>query len=95
MDVLALLIALIALAVAGAAYIRAGGREEMRKQLEELGVKTETARGKTADLLSRLEQKVRGKEKGPESEGGVPEGGAPEGGAPEGGPEGRRKRGSR
>ena len=65
MEVLALLIALLALVIAGLAYIRAGGKEEIQKQMGDLGVKTETAREKTADVLDRIEQMVRGKGRAP------------------------------
>jgi hypothetical protein len=63
MDALALVIAIIALLVAGAAFRRTGGMEELRADLESttraLGRTAHTAREKTADLLEHLEEKVR------------------------------------
>lgn len=91
MDVLALLVALLALVVALLAYIRAGGKEEIHWHMEDLGVKAETAREKTADVLDRIEQMVRGKGKPPgEAEAGTAD--AAGGGEPEAGREGARSR---
>lgn len=97
MDVLALLVALLALVVALLAYIRAGGKEEIRRQMGDLGVKTETAREKTADVLDRIEQMVRGKGKPPqEADASAPsaEGGEP-GPSAGGGGRARKRGGSR
>lgn len=88
MEVLALLIALLALVIAGLAYIRVGGKEEIRKQMDDLGVTAETARDKTADVLDRLEQMVRGKRAPAEDAATEGESGAEGAAAPEGG--GRR-----
>lgn len=63
MEALTLLIALIALGIAIVAFKRTGGIEDLRRQVEGFGGKSETARQKTADALNRLEQLVRGKEK--------------------------------
>lgn len=96
MEVLALLTALLALVIAGLAYVRAGGKEEIQKQMEDLGSKTGVAREKTADVLGRIERMVRGKGQkaeegdGPEREGGGGEGGSGGGGG--GGQGGGRKR---
>jgi cytochrome c-type biogenesis protein CcmH/NrfG len=63
MDALALLIAILALILAGAAYRRSGGLKELRAELESatraLGRTAHAAREKTADLLEHLEDKVR------------------------------------
>lgn len=63
MDALALVIAIIALLVAGVAFRRTGGLDELRADLEAatraLGRTAHTAREKTADLLEHLEEKVR------------------------------------
>ncbi|MDY6845006.1 MAG: hypothetical protein SVW57_13055 [Thermodesulfobacteriota bacterium] len=63
MIVLNLIIAIIALIVAILAYQRAGGEAEFREQIESLG----PLREKTADLLAKLEKKVR-KEENEENE---------------------------
>ncbi len=67
MEALALLIALIALGLAIVAFKRTGGMEDLKRQVEGFGSKSEMARQKTADALDRLEQLIRGKEK-PRSE---------------------------
>ncbi|MCZ7625295.1 MAG: hypothetical protein C3F12_03540 [Candidatus Methylomirabilota bacterium] len=63
MEALTLLIALIALGIAIAAFKRTGGTEDLKRQVEGFGITSETARQKTADALVRLEQLIRGKEK--------------------------------
>ncbi len=63
MEALTLLIALIALGIAIAAFKRTGGMEDLKRQVEGFGSKSEMARQKTADALDRLEQLIRGKEK--------------------------------
>ncbi|MBZ0168207.1 hypothetical protein MELA_02867 [Candidatus Methylomirabilis lanthanidiphila] len=63
MDALTLLIALIALGIAIAAFKRTGGMKDLKHQVEGFGLTSETARQKTADALDRLEQLIRGKEK--------------------------------
>lgn len=94
MDVLALLVALLALVVAALAYIRAGGKEEIQRQMEDLGVKTETAREKTADVLGRIEQMVRGKGKPPaEADTSAPSAESGEPGASGGGGRSRKRGG--
>ncbi len=72
MEELALLIAILALVVAILAFRKAGGEEEVRKQMRDLSATAEAAREKTADVLDRLEQAVRGKEKTPPAEPGAP-----------------------
>ena len=71
MEIVALLIAVVALVIAVLAYSRTGGIEELRSQVKVVGSKTdtlrvktadatETLRAKTADALDRLERTVRG-----------------------------------
>lgn len=64
MDALALVIAIVALLVAGAALRRTGGLDELKDDLESatraLGRGAHAAREKTADLLEHVEEKVRG-----------------------------------
>ncbi len=70
MEVVALIIAVVALVVAVLAYARTGGLRELRGQVSALGSTTEslrekttetldTLRSKTADTLERLEKAVR------------------------------------
>lgn len=71
MEVVTLIIAVVALVVAVIAFMRTGGMRDLRRQLESVSAKTETARDRTADVLDRLEHLIRGKEKPPsEGEGG-------------------------
>ncbi|HSB80149.1 MAG TPA: hypothetical protein VLM91_15315 [Candidatus Methylomirabilis sp.] len=72
MEVVTLIIAVLALVLAVAAFARTGGIRDLRSQLDSVASKTETARDRTADALARLERLIRGKEK---SEGGT-EGGS-------------------
>jgi hypothetical protein len=65
MEVFALIIALVALVVAAMAFQRSGGMKDLRDRVEGLGSRTETARERTADILGRLERRIRGKEKTP------------------------------
>ena len=71
MEIVALIIAVVALVVAVLAYARTGGIQELRNQVSALGSSTEslrtkttdtldTLRAKTADTLERLEKAVRG-----------------------------------
>lgn len=65
---LSLIVSIIALGVAYIAYTKSGGStEELKRKVEELGKSTETLRNKTADILEKLEKKVRGEEKKPEA----------------------------
>ncbi|UCG63375.1 MAG: hypothetical protein JSW12_11825, partial [Deltaproteobacteria bacterium] len=66
MEVLALVIAIIALIFAILAYYKVGGRADLRKQTEALTsvgetiVKaTDSLRDKTADILDRMEGAIR------------------------------------
>ena len=63
MEGLALLIALVALGIAIAAFRRTGGGRELQRHVQELSSTTDTVRDRTADALNRLEQLVRGKER--------------------------------
>ncbi len=63
MEVVTLIIALLALVLAVAAFARTGGIRELRSQLDSVASKTETARERAADALNRLEHLIRGKEK--------------------------------
>jgi hypothetical protein len=71
MEVVTLIIAVVALVIAVIAFVRTGGIEDLRRQLDAVGSKTELARDRTADVLDRLEHLIRGKER-PRSE---PQGG--------------------
>lgn len=67
MEVLALLIAIVALVIAILAFQRTGGIHDLRRQMEDLTEKSEHAtkgaRDLTADALSRLETFIRGQQK--------------------------------
>lgn len=68
MEVLAFLLALIAVALAAVAFARTGGMKDLRRQIDELAPKAETAREKTANVLGRLQKIVRGKERASSAE---------------------------
>ena len=63
MEVLSLVIAVIALVIAVAAFMRTGGVRELKHQVQALSSTTDSVRDRTADALNRLEQLVRGKER--------------------------------
>ncbi len=68
MEVLALLIAIVALVIAIMAFQRTGGgMRDLRRQIDDLTEKSEQAtkgaRDMTADALSRLETFIRGQQK--------------------------------
>ncbi len=63
MAILALLIAVVALVIAIAAFRRTGGVGELQHQIQTLSSTTDSVRDRTADALNRLEQLVRGKER--------------------------------
>ncbi|MDH5740448.1 MAG: hypothetical protein OEY77_08995 [Nitrospira sp.] len=71
MEVLAIILSLIAVAMAYVALQRTGGLKDIRQQMDHLATKTEdTAKGAretTADILQRLEHMVRGSNTGTES----------------------------
>ena len=64
MEVLAIILSLIAVAMAYIALQRTGGLKDLRQQMDHLATKTEDtakgARDTTADILQRLEHMVRG-----------------------------------
>jgi len=74
MEIITFLIALVALVIAIIAFQRTGGIGDLRHQVEGLSTKAETARERTADVLDRLEQLVRGKEKSHQEKEGKPDG---------------------
>jgi hypothetical protein len=64
MAVLALVISIIALICAYVAYRKSGSlAEDLKRTVEDFGLSTETFRNRTADMLGKLEKKVRGEEK--------------------------------
>jgi hypothetical protein len=64
MATVSLIISIIALVCAYAAYTKSGGSaEEMKRKLEDLGRHTETLRNRVADILETVEKKVRKEEK--------------------------------
>ena len=63
MEAFTLLIALVALVIAVIAFQRTGGIKELRQEVDSLSSKTESVRGRTANMLDRFEQVVRGKNK--------------------------------
>lgn len=63
MEALTLLIALVALVIAVIAFQRTGGIKELRQKIETLSPRTDSVRDRTADILDRFEQVVRGKNK--------------------------------
>jgi hypothetical protein len=63
MEVLTLLIAIVALVVGVAAFMRTGGVEELRRQVQSLSSTSETVRDRTADAIDRLEQLIRGRDR--------------------------------
>lgn len=74
MEAVTLIIAVVALVIAVVAFIRTGGIQDVRRQVEGLSLKTDTARERTADALDRLERLIRGKEKSPPDQQGEPGG---------------------
>lgn len=63
MGFITFLIAVIALGLAIVALRRTGGLKGLRHQVEGISSKSATARKKTANVLNRMEQLIRGKEK--------------------------------
>lgn len=63
MQVLTFLIAVLALIVAVMAYARTGGIQDLRRRVDSLDSAAEGVREKTADVLSRMERLIRGREK--------------------------------
>ena len=63
MEAFTLLIALVALVIAVIAFQRTGGLKELRQEVDNLSPKTEVVRDRTANMLDRFGQVVRGKNK--------------------------------
>ncbi len=63
MEAFTLLIALVALVIAVIAFQRTGGIKELRQEVDSLSSRTESVRGRTANILDRFEKVVRGKNK--------------------------------
>ncbi len=63
MEAFTLLIALGALVIAVIAFQRTGGLKELRQEVDNLSPKTEAVRDRTANMLDRFGQVVRGKNK--------------------------------
>lgn len=63
MEILSLIIAVIALGIAVAAFRRTGGVGELKRQVQGLSSTTGSVRDRTADTLNRLEQLVGGRER--------------------------------
>jgi hypothetical protein len=65
MEIVALILAVVALVVAVLAHRRAGGLRDVRGEIASLSSGLDSLRGKTADALSRLQRALRPSEKGP------------------------------
>ena len=63
MEFITFVIAVVALLIAGIAFQRTGGIEELKRQVEASKFKTDGMRDRTADILDRFERVVRGKKK--------------------------------
>ena len=63
MEFITFVIAVSALLIAGIAFQRTGGIEELKRQVEASKFRTDGMRDRTADVLDRLERVVRGKKK--------------------------------
>ena len=63
MEFITFVIAVAALLIAGIAFQRTGGIEELKRQVETSKFKTDGMRDRTADVLNKLEGVVRGKKK--------------------------------
>ncbi len=63
MELLSLLVSIVALVLAGVAFSRTGGMRDVRRQLDALSSKAESARELAANTIDRLEDIVRGGEK--------------------------------
>ncbi len=64
MEFITFVIAVVALLIAGIAFQRTGGIQELKRQVEANKFKTDGMRVRTADVLDKLEGVVRGKKKG-------------------------------
>ncbi len=61
MESITFVIAVAALLIAGMAFQRTGGIEELKRQVEAHTFRTDGMRDRTSDVLDRLERVVRGK----------------------------------
>ncbi len=68
MELLSLLLSIVALILAGMAFSRTGGMRDVRRQLDALSSKAESARELAANTIDKLEDIVRGGEKPVSSE---------------------------
>ena len=60
MEGITLIIAIAALVIGIIAFQRTGGIKELRQEVDNLNIRTETVRERTANLLNRFERMVRG-----------------------------------
>ncbi len=63
MEFITFVIAVAGLLIAGIAFQRTGGIEELKRQVEASKFKTDGMRDRTADILDRFERVVRGGKK--------------------------------
>lgn len=63
MEWVAFILSILALVISFLALKRAGGVREVKKEIESLSSMGESLRKKSADILDRLEKRVRGEEK--------------------------------
>lgn len=68
MELLSLVLSIVALTLAGMAFSRTGGMRDLRRQLDALGDKAESARELAANTINKIEDMVRGGEKSSSSE---------------------------
>lgn len=66
MEWVAFILSIFALGISLLALRRTGGIGEMKKEMDSLSSLGESLRKKTADLLDRVEKRVRGEEKAEE-----------------------------
>jgi len=64
MEFITFVIAVVALLIAGIAFQRTGGIQELKRQVEASKFKSDSVRDRTADVLDKLGGVVRGKKKG-------------------------------
>jgi len=65
-EAVTLIIAVLALVIAVLAYARTGGIQDLRRQVDSLGSASESMREmreKTADVFSRVERLIRGRDR--------------------------------
>ena len=60
MEGITLIIAIAALVIGIIAFQRTGGIKELRQEVDNLNIRTETVRERTANILNRFERMVRG-----------------------------------